>query len=188
MSDELAEALLQENASDVQTLLDAESDPNAVLSDGSMPLVVAARVGDTGLVERLLRRGALLAAAEGWTALHWAASAGRDAAVAVLLDAGLEVNARDVMGNTPLLVAADEGHVGVVRVLLERGADIDAINDDGFTALMLAAVSNHTEAIQILVDAGAKIDMNDERGRTVLTWAARHGHITWATLRQTRDV
>ncbi|KAI0331990.1 ankyrin [Cubamyces sp. BRFM 1775] len=38
-------------------------------------------------------------------------------------DAGVDVNARDENGYTPLHLAADRGHAEVVKVLLERGAD-----------------------------------------------------------------
>ena len=54
------------------------------------------------------------------------------AKVRALVDAGANVNARDVLGGTALHVAVNfVGDVGVVRLLLDRGAQVNAVNDDG---------------------------------------------------------
>lgn len=51
--------------------------------------------------------------------LHYVSSAN---AAAVLIKAGADVRAADVIGTTPLMCAAHHGHVEVVRVLLAAGA------------------------------------------------------------------
>ena len=59
------------------------------------------------------------------TALHLAIGKGDVETVRLLLDAGADVNARDVRGLTPLVfaVATDRPNIEVVRLLLARGAD-----------------------------------------------------------------
>jgi len=52
-------------------------------------------------------------------ALHYAASV---EVAAAFIRAGADVNARDALGTTPLMVAAFHGHTDVVRALLAAGA------------------------------------------------------------------
>ncbi|KAH7218863.1 ankyrin repeat-containing domain protein [Fusarium oxysporum] len=53
----------------------------------------------------------------GWTPLLWAARAGHEAVVRLLLDWGARIEAADKWGRTPLLLAAEFGHEAVVRLL-----------------------------------------------------------------------
>ena len=59
-------------------------------------------------------------------ALMAAARKGDAAAVAKLLDAGVDPNARTEYGATALHYAADKGHVEVVKVLIARKANVNA--------------------------------------------------------------
>jgi ankyrin repeat protein len=83
---------------------------------------------------------------QGWTALIWAAAAGRAAAVRALLDAGLDVDMTVTGGTTALMGAALYGHEAAVRALLKAGADVHKADEDGWTALMLAASDGHRAA------------------------------------------
>jgi ankyrin repeat protein len=89
----------------------------------------------------------------GSTLLHKAAMFGCVDLVAWLLDKGVDVNARDKEGNTPLLLAVDfsyftpfvEGKLeGIsarsetVALLLRRGAGVHAKNVAGYTAFAIA--------------------------------------------------
>jgi ankyrin repeat protein len=79
------------------------------------------------------------------------------AAMAALLDSGLDINARDEHSQTALMNAAKFGNIPVVRFLLERGADPDAHAKYGLTALMLAVINYHEEIAHLLIDAGADL-------------------------------
>jgi ankyrin repeat protein len=59
----------------------------------------------------------------GFTALHFAVRGGHRDAVAVLLDAGADVNDQLSDGQSALVVAAANGHWEVMDLLLDRGAD-----------------------------------------------------------------
>lgn len=55
--------------------------------------------------------------------IHSAAKAGDAARVRQALDSGVNVNAKDQGGNTPLIWAAYSGSLEVIKLLLDRGAD-----------------------------------------------------------------
>ena len=82
--------------------------------------------------------------ADGKTALHYAAACilGREdagaEACAVLVRSGAAINARDVLGSTPLHVAADMGCAPACAVLLKAGADVSALDVENRSAAELA--------------------------------------------------
>ena len=56
--------------------------------------------------------------------------------VTILLKAGAEVNTKDKMGATALMVAAQNGHIEIVYTLLKVGAEVNAKYNEGGTALI----------------------------------------------------
>ena len=86
-----------------------------------------------------LIRGRCCAAASG--RLHGAAANNTEPAViALLLDRGADIAARDDSGRTPLHgAAANNTEPAVIALLLDRGADIAAKSDSGWTPLHGAA-------------------------------------------------
>jgi adenosylhomocysteine nucleosidase len=79
--------------------------------------------------------------------IHSAVAGGHDAVVAVLVDAGADVNATQRHGWTPLHGAAQNGSLASVERLLAAGADPAAANDDGATALSLARAAGHADIV-----------------------------------------
>jgi ankyrin repeat protein len=77
--------------------------------------------------------------------LHSAVAGNHDDVVAVLVDAGADVNARQRHGWTPLHGAAQNGSLASVERLLAAGADASARNDDGVDARELAELAGHAE-------------------------------------------
>jgi ankyrin repeat protein len=78
--------------------------------------------------------------------IHSATAGNHDDVVAVLVDAGADVNATQRHGWTPLHGAAQNGSLASVERLLAAGADPAARNDDGTSAIDLARAAGH-EAI-----------------------------------------
>lgn len=119
------------------------------------------------------------------TPLHAAAAWTRDPGViAVLVEAGADVDARDDRDFSPLHAAARlNGNEEVVRALLAAGADVDAWAtgfhvDYGWeaTPLLEAAESNgNPEVLAALIDAGADASARGWEGETALHRAARGG-------------
>jgi len=79
-----------------------------------------------------------------------AASKGDTQKVQALLGKGADVNAKDDMGETALIIAAYYGHTDTVKVLLEEGADVNAKNNKGITALRAAKLAGHNEIVLML--------------------------------------
>lgn len=112
----------------------------------------------------------------GWTPLHFAAFAGREAVAVLLLDAGAAVDAvaKNKFANNPLQVGLLTGQVGMTRLLLSRGAKVSFRNGEGFTALHEAAGSR--ELVELLLAAGAEVNARSKDGRTPLDLAIKEGH------------
>ena len=77
------------------------------------------------------------------------------AAVALLLKAGAEADARNAKGQTPLGGAAFKGHLEVTRLLLEAGADPLA-DQGGVTAGDLAVTFGRREIVALLQSHSAR--------------------------------
>ena len=78
----------------------------------------------------------------GETALHVVANWGDAEAIAVLVDAGADINKRGEDGFTPLHYAAEQGHLEAVKRLVSLGAK-NLKNDDGETPAELAKALGH---------------------------------------------
>lgn len=114
--------------------------------------------------------------------LRWAAKNGHDAVVRLLLEKGVDIDARDEGGRTALPIAAENGHEEVVRLLIDNGADINARDKGNRTTLPIAAEKGHEEIVRLLVSEVTNIDVRDTHGRTGLWWAASRGSETLTRL------
>nr|QGW67308.1 secrectory protein [Plasmodiophora brassicae] len=84
--------------------------------------------------------------------LHQTAYEGEEAVVAALLDLpGINVNARDSLGRTPLHYAARHGHEEVVKMLLNApGVDITAADNSNESPLVWAQQGGHSTIVEQL--------------------------------------
>ena len=96
-----------------------------------------------------------------------------DLAALRVLVAGEGVDARDALGQTPLMLAAAFGSVEAVRVLLAAGADARAASSSGATALHWAVSS--LDKTRALLAAGADVNAVTQLGRSPLL-VASSGH------------
>lgn len=88
---------------------------------------------------------------------------------------GLDVNARDLKGNTPLIYAAYESDVDCLRYLIEKGADVNAGDEkEGWSALGSALYGEDKEIIALLLQNGAAVNVSWEKGETPLHYAVKH--------------
>jgi uncharacterized protein len=112
-------------------------------------------------------------AADGTTALHWAAHWDDEALLDRLIKAGADVNARNDYGATPLQEAAERGDAAMIHTLLKARADVESANDEGQTALMTVARVGSVDAAKVLIKGGADVNATEKwRGQTALMWAA----------------
>jgi ankyrin repeat protein len=149
----LEAAAFSNDAETARLLLAKGADPNAKDATGLTPLLAAAWNGDrnTEIVRLLLRHGANVNAvcveavdsvkngpvAIGLlTPLLSAAPYGNYETVSLLVNAGANVNAKDVRGMTPLAltVSSDRPDPRIVRLFLSKGADPAIKSKNGETA------------------------------------------------------
>ena len=88
-------------------------------------LLAAAWIGDQGMFEAALDRGASVQAQDvsGATPLHYAALNGDPRRVSWLIALGANVDARSETGVTPLMSAVTSDHAAAAEVLLRCGAE-----------------------------------------------------------------
>ena len=107
----------------------------------------------------------------GKTSLHMAVESGNSNIVALLLEAGADVNAKGD-SVTPLHLAAFYGSVQIAEMLLKAGADVNAIgfrhND---TPLHVAAFHGHVNVVKLLLAHGADINIENMQRKTPLQLA-----------------
>ena len=107
-----------------------------------------------------------------------AATHGDLAAMKKMLDAGLDPNARDAAGYTPLIAAARAGNVAMIRLLASRGAvpNLPDAAVNSWTPLLHAVHKDQPASIRALLDAGANANGADSYGQTPLMMAAGYGY------------
>lgn len=149
----------------------------AVEPDGSTPLLRAADADDTAAVERLIRDGADVNAANdlGVTALWAAAQNGNAAIVRKLFEAGANPNLALLKGETPLMMAARAGKADIAELLLAKGAKPNARGPRGQTALMWAVAQQHPGVVKVLLAHGADVHARSETW-TNMEALPPHGH------------
>ena len=173
---QLRAAAAQGSAPQVQELIEAGADVNAMGPDGATALIGAALGGHAEIVQLLLEAGASTQAKVGGdAALVMAESGGhtetadsltrRGPSYVTALGFALAGGHTDI---APLLEQADEGRGNLmeaisesdaprVQRLIEAGVDVNAIGPFGSTALMGAAFGDHTEIVRLLLEAGADV-------------------------------
>ena len=127
-------------------------DLEARSANGNTALMMAAYKHKLDAVNALLAKGAKVNQS-GWTALHYAASAGDLPIMKILLDRDAVVDARAPTNITPLMFAAREGQEGAVKLLLSWGADASLKSDHGWTAAQFAQAADQPGVVAIIVAA-----------------------------------
>ena len=94
-----------------------------------------------------------------WTGAMFLAHSGRAHALAMLLDAGVSVDAASCLSrSTAAMLAAREGNQECLGLLIQKGANIEAFDAQGWNPLMWAVLEGQAGAVRQLAAAGANID------------------------------
>ncbi|MEZ5460208.1 ankyrin repeat domain-containing protein [Dokdonella sp.] len=149
---------------------------------GMAPLIAATRdsyQGRPDAIMTLLANGADPAVLDenSNTALHHAALCGEPIVAALLLDAGVPIDAVNGEGKTALGMACANGNWALAAFLLDRGAAVDV--EHAQPALLLAAsiADDDPEGVRMLLKRKARVDARGLLDRTPLMVAAMTGHV-----------
>lgn len=89
---------------------------------------------------------------------------------------GLNPDASDPTGRTPLMAASYNGKADIVELLLNARVSIDAKDSSGCTALMFACFKGQMSCVNLLIEMGANVNEAANNGSTPLIFCAQHGY------------
>lgn len=185
--DDMLKAVNTHDADQVSTLLQRGMDVNTSDPEGNTLLMLAARNGDSRILEILLRNkpNILKVNKYGDSALMLAALRGPLENVKALVLAGADI---DPEGWTPLIYAAFEGQLEIVSYLLTLDVDIDAQSANGISALMAASRNGHLDVVRILLEKGADANLVNQENKTALGLALERNQTDIVSLLQKTEV
>ncbi|EFR03483.1 ankyrin repeat domain-containing protein 52 [Nannizzia gypsea CBS 118893] len=166
----------------VELLVNSGANIDAKARDGSYPLYLSVRYGYEKIAKFLIAKGASTNILHsGWTLLITAAHFGHEAVARLLVDEGLDVDAKDNEDLRVLVHAAIGGNERVVLLLIDKGADINkadsrSTSSKRTTLLHYASKNGHREVVERLLDKGADVNAWDNDSKTPLYEATSTGH------------
>ncbi|XP_063608800.1 transient receptor potential channel pyrexia-like isoform X2 [Penaeus indicus] len=179
----LETAIRKGNISQVSSILD--DNPNLASAPGPHSLLHSAVDSEgncTSLLRKLLDAGVPPNTQSLATigALHLAAMKSCFNCMKQLLDAGADINLKDIQDRTPLFYAVNNnrGKSGqCIQLLLEKGSSVNGVCEGRITPLHVAAEVGNVTAAQLLLKAGASHDARDKDGCTPLHLATTSGMV-----------
>lgn len=139
----------------------------------------AINTGDQELVDLFTRTNfnVNLADEHGVPALLIALKKGFTIVAKILIQAGADVNARDNIGLTPLLLTcgkASYGYKAIAELLIQRGAYVNDRDRLGYTPLLLSLSGGTAGIAKLLIERGADIRVTTRRGETPMSLAEQY--------------
>lgn len=144
----------------VEWLIDKGTDIE-VHNGSDNALCIAAACGYSEIIKLLLERGARLDIL-GASALYQAVFAGHETSVALLVDAGVDIDTSSVRGASALITAVQRGNPQLVKLLLEKGASPKMRKSCIATSFGLALLYGEKDIISILMDYDVDFTAKDE--------------------------
>ncbi|KAF7914824.1 hypothetical protein EAE99_010525 [Botrytis elliptica] len=140
---------------------------------------LAYNTGDGDLMNLLLDLGVdpnVQEAVSGSTALIEASRRGFLRTVKLLLRNGVDINAMDNTGETPISLAIRYEFNEITKCLLDAEANIEMTNGAKETPLLSAVRYDNEIITGLLLDRGANTNIASNTGETPLLWATRNGN------------
>ena len=105
-----------------------------------------------------------------------------------ILSEGADVNQKDSLGRTPLLLAVEKGDVNMALALLQAGADINAQAANKDTPWLLAGASGRTEILMLMIPKKPDFSIRNRFGGNALIPACERGHVATVELLLTTEI
>ena len=102
---------------------------------------------------------------------------GRPDLAVLLIQKGVDINARNDNDETPLHVAARKGQLEVVKALIQKQANMDAKERGGNTPFHWAVLYGNLSVAVFLYKRGAKLEETNARGETIIHTAVRESDL-----------
>jgi ankyrin repeat protein len=109
--------------------------------------------------------------------LHEAAARGDLEVIARLLAAGLDIDARDADGRTPVMAATVARQTAAARAIVEAGADVDIRDDRLDNPFLYAGAEGLIDILHLVNEAGADPAITNRYGGIALIPACERGHV-----------
>jgi len=100
------------------------------------------------------------------TSLHFAVIGGNAETISYIINSGVNINSRNLYGETPLLWCCKEGNLEIAKVLVEHGAKINIRDGEGNTPLHWAAEYNQHEMVSYFLSKGTSLNRNNDLQQT----------------------
>jgi hypothetical protein len=98
-----------------------------------------------------------------WTSLtsgcarHLSAISQAPTLINIITTQGLDINIRDDLNNSPLLLAVQYCPLTVIRAMVEKGAKVNVFNAQEVSELTMALVVNKWDVATFLIDSGSRL-------------------------------
>jgi len=187
----IVHAVLTSNSELVSSLLDSGMNPDTKNDKNKTLLYLATENNDLGMVDLLLRKGALVDFPFGEenenrimkknkfkvidpTPFLYAAAHGQAEILNRLIQEKPDLEIRNFYGGNALIPAAEKGHYETAKLLLEKtNIDVNFVNYLGWTALLEVVLLSKNRSMQLkmaklLLEHGADINIKDNNGVSAL--------------------
>jgi len=117
-----------------------------------------------------------------------AAAAGDSSSVRQMLLQDVDIESRDPMGRSALLLATHNNAIEVARILIDAGANVNAMDNISDSPYLYAGAEGRLEILRMTLEHGADLASVNRYGGTALIPAAHHGHISSIKLLLETDI
>ena len=169
----------------VTKLLDAGANINAKNQNGETPIFFAMKANSVSTIRLFADNKRIDLDARdklGNSVLHTGVTHMADNATLVLFGYGIDKEAQNLAGKTPLGEAVSQNRRGMIRLYLENKANVNAADARGITILIDSVKKKNYENVKMLLDAGASAELQSVDGKTAFHEAVLGGNITMIKL------
>jgi len=158
-------------------LIKKGADVNYINRKGETPLLLIVQTPYYEVTKELINAGAYVHFRDEQkvSLLHIAVKSAQPEQVMLLISKGVNINAQDIDGFTPLMYIAEERsdyyQLKSFQVLLKKGANINIQNEWGETALSRAVYFGNYQVVKLFLENKADLNIVDKNNHDVIYYA-----------------